>query len=92
MRIDKGPVAVIPSHFSFLNTIDYCGAFVKRHNYLQPDYLLKEYLYSYSKTDNGLFQDNLLNSFVKKNLTPRTRNIVTESVVPTVTFLCSKII
>lgn len=68
MRIDKGPVAVIPSHFSFLNTIDYCGAFVKRHNYLQPDYLLKEYLYSYSKTDNGLFQDNLLNSFVKKTL------------------------
>lgn len=62
----------------FLNIIDYCGASVKRHNYSQSDFLLKEYLYSYSKADNGFFQDNLLNSFVKKNVIPTGRNNVTE--------------
>lgn len=57
----------------------------KNHNYSQSDSLLKELLYFYSKADKGLFQDNLLDSFVK-NIMPRKRNNVIQSLVSTVTF------
>lgn len=72
VNVRYGLLAFFYGPFSSLRT--HC--FSKKHNYAQSASLFQVCLYFYSKTDNGLNEDNPFNSFVR-NLMPRSRNNLT---------------